>query len=393
MAGVVLMAAVVAGQNGLAVAASQACGRTWAIVPSPNPDPEHNTLHDVSAVSPEEAWAVGGAFDQARGDFSTLIEHWDGTSWSIMPSPNEGDLGNNLMGVAAASAHDAWAVGTRSELMHGVYVPVPLILHWDGSSWKVVPVLGKGTPPNGILGGVLALGPNDVWAAGSYALNPLQSVDFGRETLIEHWDGHRWSVIPSPNVPFKLANAVGGLAASGPADVWAVGSWEGDDTGRTTLIEHWDGSGWAIVESPNRIDPRFDIHDNDLRGAVTLSESDAWAVGEGEGTTLTAHWDGASWSMVSSPAPGIVSGLYATDALGPTDVVAVGTFVDSRTFDALTLAMRWDGGSWRTIATENVPGAFDNRLEGLAVTADRQFAVGTSTGPDGEKTLIEQRCP
>lgn len=393
VAGTVVVASVLAGPNGSALSTPQACGQTWTIVTSPNPDPQHNALHDVAAVSPNDAWAVGGAFDRTREEFSTLIEHWDGTSWSIVPSPNVGKLDNLLLGVAAASADNVWAVGMRSKMIHGVFVPVPMTVHWDGSSWSVVPVPGRGTPPNGVLDGILAIGPNDVWAAGSYALNPLRSVDFGRETLIEHWDGHRWRVVPSPNVPLQLANAVGGLAASSPADVWAVGASTAEDFGRATLIEHWTGSDWTIVESPNRIDPRFDIHDNSLRGAVSLSGSDAWAVGEGEGTTLTTHWDGVSWSLVPSPAPGPISGLNATAALGPSDVLAVGIFVDPTTFDALTLALRWDGQIWSTIPSENIAGAFDNRLEGMAVTADRQFAVGTSTGPEGERTLIEQRCP
>ena len=111
---------------------------------------------------------------------STLILHWDGASWSVVPSPNVGSLGNHLEGVAAVSADDVWAVGTRFKLIDGIFVPVPLVLHWDGSVWSVVPAPGRGTPRNGVLGGVLAVGPHEVWSAGSYALNPLFSVDFGR---------------------------------------------------------------------------------------------------------------------------------------------------------------------------------------------------------------------
>jgi hypothetical protein len=87
VAGIVLMAAAPGWPNGPAVASPPPpCGRTWTIVPSPNADPEHNALRAVSAVSSESAWAVGGAFDRARGEFSTLIERWDGNSWSIVPA-------------------------------------------------------------------------------------------------------------------------------------------------------------------------------------------------------------------------------------------------------------------------------------------------------------------
>ncbi len=362
-------------------------------MPSPNPDPGHNTLNDVSAISATDAWAVGGAFDEGREELSTLILHWDGASWSVVPSPNVGSLGNHLEGVAAVSADDVWAVGTRFKLIDGIFVPVPLVLHWDGSVWSVVPAPGRGTPRNGVLGGVLAVGPHEVWSAGSYALNPLFSVDFGRETLIEHWDGRSWSVVPSANVPSALASSLGGLAAVGHRDVWAVGASMGQDTGQATLVEHWDGRSWSIVESPNMMDPEVEVHENSLRDVVALSRSSAWAVGEGEGKTLIAHWNGTGWSLVRSPAPGIISGLYAADALGPRRVFAVGTFLDPVTFVLRPLAMWWDGDRWRGIPSETVPGAFDTRLVGLAVTDGLHIAVGSSTSEDGRRTLIEHRCP
>lgn len=67
VAGTVVVASVLAGPNGSALSTPQACGQTWTIVTSPNPDPQHNALHDVAAVSPNDAWAVGGAFDRTRG--------------------------------------------------------------------------------------------------------------------------------------------------------------------------------------------------------------------------------------------------------------------------------------------------------------------------------------
>jgi hypothetical protein len=183
------------------------------------------------------------------------------------------------------------------------------------------------------------------------------------------------------------------MAASRHRDVWAVGSSMGEDTGQSTLVEHWDGSAWSIVESPNRVDPEFEIHDNSLRDVVALSRSDAWAVGEGEGKTLVSHWDGAGWSLVRSPAPGILSGLYAADADGQKRVFAVGVFLEPETFVLRPLAMWWDGQRWRLIPSETVPGAFDTRLVSLAITDRLHIAVGTSTSDDGRRTLIEHRCP
>jgi hypothetical protein len=71
----------------------------------------------VTAISPTNAWAVG-AYDavatpgRATPD-ETLIEHWNGKSWTVQKSPNPGGSGNNndLYDVAAASPSDVWAVG------------------------------------------------------------------------------------------------------------------------------------------------------------------------------------------------------------------------------------------------------------------------------------------
>ena len=45
-----------------------------------------------------------------HGD-TDAVEHWNGTSWAIVPSPNMGTGNNHLNGVAAVSASDVWAVG------------------------------------------------------------------------------------------------------------------------------------------------------------------------------------------------------------------------------------------------------------------------------------------
>ena len=83
----------------------------------------------MSGLSPSDAWAVGAT---GVGSLSTLIEHWTGT-WSRVPSPNPSTRGDQLLGVDARSSTDAWAVG--------FYVTGSghrtLIEHWNGSSWSV----------------------------------------------------------------------------------------------------------------------------------------------------------------------------------------------------------------------------------------------------------------
>ena len=101
----------------------------------------------------------------------TLIVHWNGTAWQVVPSPNPGGLSreNWLNGAAAVSAHDIWAVGSYD---NGT-TDRTLIEHWNGTVWKVVPSPNLGGPSNeNILAGVVATSASNAWAVGKYSDGP-----------------------------------------------------------------------------------------------------------------------------------------------------------------------------------------------------------------------------
>src|SRR5207249_6128820 len=92
----------------------------------------------------------------------TLIEHWNGTAWSIVPSPNAGSGDNRLNGIAAVAANEVWAVGAS-----GIYPGTQaLVERWDGSAWTIAPVPGApGAVSSGLMGAAAAPG-GEVWAVG-----------------------------------------------------------------------------------------------------------------------------------------------------------------------------------------------------------------------------------
>src|SRR6266699_2728951 len=108
-----------------AVAQAQAA---WSVVPSPSPGPSVNDLNGVASVSANDVWAVGD-FINASGSKQTLIEHWDGTSWSVVTSANSGTGSNFLFGVTAVSSSDVWAVGEFNNTS-------TLTEHWNGRKWS-----------------------------------------------------------------------------------------------------------------------------------------------------------------------------------------------------------------------------------------------------------------
>jgi hypothetical protein len=294
--------------------------------------------------------------------------------WQVVPSPSPGPAG--LAAVAATSATDAWAVGSRLT-SGGSYRT--LIEHWNGNAWKVVPSPDPagGASPTDTLGGVVALSKTDAWAAGFYEKT---TTDF--RTLIEHWNGTRWSVVPSPNSGTGANNLVA-MAAVSASDIWAVGFRQGT-SGRRTLTEHWNGRRWAIVPSPNA-----GSGDNLLLGAAPDRAGGAWAVGFDSvsfGQALALHRTGSSWSIAPAANPGQGDRfLQAVTAPATRAALAVGSYLTaSRT---LALAERWNGSAWSRVPAAS-PGADYNSLQAAAATSTTSgWAVGTQRAAFGQRFL------
>jgi hypothetical protein len=111
-----------------------------------------------------------------------------------------------------------------------------LIEHWNGQNWKVVPspnVGSQATILNNIITEVVAITASDIWTSGDYVLASGNS-----QTLLEHWNGSKWSVVPTPNIG-SHDDYFQGMAADSANDLWAVGA-DNDPVHhqQLTLIEH-----------------------------------------------------------------------------------------------------------------------------------------------------------
>src|SRR5438445_13361221 len=105
----------------------------------------------MSAVSAAVICAVGSFGNSLSVVISSLTLHWDGTSWSLVPSPNAVNDTNYLYGVAAVSANDAWAVGQYHVSISNTWST--LTMHWDVAQWSIVPS-PNGGQTNNVLRGV-----------------------------------------------------------------------------------------------------------------------------------------------------------------------------------------------------------------------------------------------
>ena len=225
-------------------------------MPSPSPGSSFSDLRAVRTVSASDAWAVG-TYSSGAGN-QTLILHWDGTAWTQVPSPNPAH-DNALTGVAATSAHNAWAVGFTGLLDQ------TLILHWDGTAWTQVPSPSPG--PANDLAAVGATSTSKAWAVG---FTDNGTTD---RTLTLRWNGSTWAQVPSPNQGgATTANSLTGVAATSASNAWAVGR-SATGTAHSTLILYWNGTKWARVPSP------APGSTSDLLAVAATSASNAWAVG------------------------------------------------------------------------------------------------------------------
>ena len=85
----------------------------WEVVASPNAGRQANSLSSVAAVADNDVWAVGWAFNPSLNAYRTVTEHWNGTRWSLVRSPNATNGYNLLNGVGAVAANDIWTVSPR----------------------------------------------------------------------------------------------------------------------------------------------------------------------------------------------------------------------------------------------------------------------------------------
>jgi hypothetical protein len=358
-----------------------ACG-AWTLVASPNVGSDPSILNAVAATSPSRAYAVGDWYQADTGVYHTLIERWNGSTWKRVASPDPGDTTNALQGVAASEPGDAWAVGFTVNAGSGFET---LTEHLKAGAWSVVPSPSPGDGES-VLWSVAPVSADDVWAVGYQ-----QASGAPRRTLIEHWNGSVWKVVPSPSRGAD-DNFLYGVTALGHNDVWAVGVYSAPWF--QTLVLHWNGSTWKVVKSPNVGDGNNFLYDIAATGAPGQLRSVGSSLTDTGTATLAMRWNGSRWKATPSPSPGDgFDELFGIATGAADDLWAVGD-QGGTSGPFQTLAEHWDGAAWTLVSTPN-RGPLANHLYDVAHVpgTDSWWAVGMSLDVGvGERTLIESYC-
>lgn len=232
--------------------------------------------------------------------------------WQIDPYKVRGELD----GLTAINRNDVWAVGGAD-----TDDSRPLALHWLGQGWRRVAVPMRQDPSS--LNAADFATPNDGWAVGGEAA---------------HWDGRRWTIVPTPGLSFYLED----VAALRKDDAWAVGS-SGDGVHAYAAAGHWNGRRWVDMATP-------DVGQSLLRAVAVISRNNVWAVGNKTDRTLIEHWDGKHWRKVPNPAA--PRGEFADiAAVSARDIWAVGDYGPPGANEVRPLIEHWDGTKWSVVSS------------------------------------------
>jgi hypothetical protein len=215
------------------------------------------------------------------GGNASLVEHWDGSIWSIVPSPT----GVYFNDVSCPTATSCIAVG-------GDLTPAVVAAVWDGTSMSMLSVPQPTVTYERGLEGVSCATTTLCFAVG-YTFDTS-----AKKSLVEMWDGSSWSIVPSPN-PAGGWGDLHGVACPSVSRCIAVGT---DQANYRALVESWDGTAWTIANAPNPTGRWGDLH-----GVSCLNDTTCRTVGasdslttNGKQQTLVEGWDGTNWSIEQS---------------------------------------------------------------------------------------------
>ncbi len=320
-------------------------GADWSLGSgAPLPTGFNGGLFDVTCAGTRECWAVGAelAPNNNGNPTGTLVEQWDGSAWSVAPTPvlsGPGVVGAFLQGVTCASPSNCMAVGYTTDA-NGQNLNA-LIEQWNGVVWTIVPGADTGQAFEELTG-VQCVNGADCWAVGNAGpvqqdpnFLPIYPGAVGDQGLIEHWNGSSWSVVPSAAEPAPGGGYLGGIDCVSSTACWASGAAT-DSTGQASgiLMEQWNGSAWIDVSSSVPVP-------SDSGGAILasiscLGPSACWAVGSygsfggggGGGfqpQSFVENWNGSSWSVEPSPDVSPINLLNSVACVAGVGCAAVGT--------------------------------------------------------------------
>ncbi|HLI58674.1 MAG TPA: hypothetical protein VKV21_03320 [Solirubrobacteraceae bacterium] len=317
------------------------------------------TLSGVSCVSRSLCYALG------TFNGGTFLERWNGRSWTrVAGHHGAAPLG----GISCTSRSFCLTVGGTGSRT--------LAQRWNGRSLSIVGTVSPAGPGEDLLNSVSCVSARDCWAVGAtHAAENTPS-----SALIEHWNGHRFTLASAPSVLSYLLS----ISCAGARDCWAVGS--------LNVTEHFDGSRWRLVRLP----AAFNV--NQPPALSCRATTECWIVGQGKaspprGPSMVAlHLVRRSWRRITIPyGPREGSNfIFGVDCASSTNCWAVGQRMRGfRTVASAPLAEQWNGSAWQLANVTGKPGR-NSYFNGVScASTSRCVVVGTTArGGPGSSPVV-----
>src|SRR5689334_1613307 len=347
-------------------------GTSWSISSTPNPEGSASAirLYDVSCPTTSFCLAVG---NYATSPKKTLVERWNGSTWSLLSSPNPSEAGSAfLTDVSCPTAESCAATGYYATTLGGSEYRT-LVERWNGSAVSLQ------SSPNPEGKAVVQL--NDVScttasACTSVGFSQTTTAGPAAGTLGERWNGSSWSiqstVDPEPLPPESRLETV-----SCPTSSFCA-AFGRDSTRNRELFRLWNGTEWKVggEETPIGSGGPVDVSCASITqcmvvrtGGSTNSTAVRWFI-PAEGKPWT--WEGLSFSKPTGSSKFTLNSVFCTATSACT---AVGYYTNS-SGRIVTLAERWNGSAW-TIQTTANPATGTTELYGVSCdSASSCTAVG-----------------
>jgi hypothetical protein len=227
----------VAGYSGSAATVAQWKNGTWTTRYTQASTGRHLTVFEAIAVDASgKVWAVGWDRDyNAPGrPVSSLVVHFNGTSWTRETTPNPANR-NTLMDVVALANGEVFAVGVAQDTSGGGITPRSLMLRKQGLTWSSLTVPQGEAGSQDQLLSVAAVSSTSVWSVGYYN-SPSSGL---YEPLLVHWTANGGAgtlAVSHPSPALTVSALASGVSANSAGNLWAAGYTAPPSSANATLI-------------------------------------------------------------------------------------------------------------------------------------------------------------
>ncbi len=375
--GAALVAALGVAMCTTGMQARAAVTAAWQLQMPPNPTGATSAAFaGVSCPATDECIAVGSA--SLPAGLHTLAERWNGSTWSILTTPNPGSDGDWLNAVSCPSTTVCIAVGATGANTAGTQYG--LVERWNGSVWSATRI-NPGVGGAAVFDAVSCSSASACTAVG-YAYSCCDPETF---TVADRWNGSSWSLQTTPVLDCGCASLTG--VSCPTATVCTASSFGGGSDLDMPLTERWTGGTWLVGSSQP---PTPGSEDGGLNSVSCPSATACTAVGyyytnPGDSTfaALSDHWNGSTWAVQTQPS----SGKDLTSVSCPTTSAC--TAIGITNADGV-FASHWNGTHWvaQTVPTSGTSSDKLNAVDCASATAC--MAVGSYVSGTEEVTLAER---